>query len=126
MTILGFGPFVLGRTSIPETGVYSVCCAIQNLWLAARAEGIRVGWVSILSNQDLQRILLKFYLLHQPARGFRCANKDYLRVTVWLTNISFHYRSKFLPKFLLEGGEIVMEAGVMEEDDSLTLEALNP
>jgi len=58
MTILGFGPFVLGRTSIPETGVYSVCCAIQNLWLAARAEGIRVGWVSILSNQDLQRILL--------------------------------------------------------------------
>ena len=32
-----FGPFVLGRTSIPETGVYSVCCAIQNLWLAARA-----------------------------------------------------------------------------------------
>src|SRR5205823_6801808 len=30
-----FGPFVLGRTSIAETGVYSVCCAIQNLWLAA-------------------------------------------------------------------------------------------
>jgi 5,6-dimethylbenzimidazole synthase len=52
-----FGPFVLGRTSVPETGVYSVCCAIQNLWLAARAEGIGVGWVSIISNQDLQRIL---------------------------------------------------------------------
>ena len=33
-----FGPFVLGRTSVPETGVYSVCCAIQNLWLAARFE----------------------------------------------------------------------------------------
>ena len=29
-----FGPFVLGRTSIAETGLYSVCCAIQNLWLA--------------------------------------------------------------------------------------------
>ena len=28
-----FGPFVLGRTSIEETGVYSVCSAIQNLWL---------------------------------------------------------------------------------------------
>lgn len=53
-----FGPFVLGRTSIAETGVYSVCCAIQNLWLAARAEGIGVGWVSILSNQDLHKILL--------------------------------------------------------------------
>jgi 5,6-dimethylbenzimidazole synthase len=52
-----FGPFVLGRTSIAETGVYSVCCAIQNIWLAARAEGIGVGWVSILSNEDLHRIL---------------------------------------------------------------------
>src|SRR6478672_640998 len=41
-----FGPFVIGRSSIPETGIYSVCCAIQNLWLAARAEGIGVGWVS--------------------------------------------------------------------------------
>jgi 5,6-dimethylbenzimidazole synthase len=53
-----FGPFILGRTAIAETGVYSVCCAIQNLWLAARAEGIGVGWVSILSNEDLQKILL--------------------------------------------------------------------
>jgi 5,6-dimethylbenzimidazole synthase len=52
-----FGPFVIGRTSIAETGVYSVCCAIQNLWLAARAEGIGVGWVSILANEDLQKIL---------------------------------------------------------------------
>jgi len=52
-----FGPFVLGRTSIPETGTYSVCCAIQNLWLAARAEGIGVGWVSILSIEDLKKIL---------------------------------------------------------------------
>lgn len=52
-----FGPFVLGRTSIEETGVYSVCCAIQNLWLAARAEGVGVGWVSILANEDLGRIL---------------------------------------------------------------------
>ncbi len=52
-----FGPFILGRTSIPETGIYSVCCAIQNLWLAARAEGIGVGWVSIISNEDLKLIL---------------------------------------------------------------------
>ncbi len=52
-----FGPFVIGRTSIPETGVYSVCCAIQNLWLAARAEGVGVGWVSILDNDDLKTIL---------------------------------------------------------------------
>jgi 5,6-dimethylbenzimidazole synthase len=52
-----FGPFVLGRTSVPETGAYSVCRAIQNLWLAARAEGIGVGWVSILSIEDLKKIL---------------------------------------------------------------------
>lgn len=52
-----FGPFVLGRMSMPETGTYSVCCAIQNLWLTTRAEGIGVGWVSILSNEDLKRIL---------------------------------------------------------------------
>jgi 5,6-dimethylbenzimidazole synthase len=52
-----FGPFVLGRTSISETGVYSVCCAIQNLWLAARAEGLGVGWVSIISNSKIREIL---------------------------------------------------------------------
>jgi 5,6-dimethylbenzimidazole synthase len=28
-----FGPFVIGKSSIPDTGLYSVCCAIQNLWL---------------------------------------------------------------------------------------------
>jgi len=52
-----FGPFVIGRTSIPEAGIYSVCCAVQNLWLAARAEGIGVGWVSILSNEELKKAL---------------------------------------------------------------------
>ncbi|MGC2431673.1 MAG: 5,6-dimethylbenzimidazole synthase [Nitrososphaeraceae archaeon] len=52
-----FGPFVIGRTSIPETGEYSVCCAVQNLWLAARAEGIGVGWVSIITVDDLRKIL---------------------------------------------------------------------
>jgi len=52
-----FGPFVIGRTSIPETGIYSVCCAVQNLWLASRTEGIGVGWVSILSNDVLKQVL---------------------------------------------------------------------
>ena len=52
-----FGPFVIGRSSIPETGIYSVCCAVQNLWLAARTEGIGLGWVSILSNDTLKQIL---------------------------------------------------------------------
>jgi 5,6-dimethylbenzimidazole synthase len=38
----------LGRATMPETLVYSTIAAIQNLWLAARARGVGVGWVSIL------------------------------------------------------------------------------
>ena len=52
-----FGPFVIGRSSIPEAGLYSVCCAIQNLWLSARTEGLGLGWVSILSNDILKEVL---------------------------------------------------------------------
>ena len=52
-----FGPFIIGRSSIPEAGLYSVCCAIQNLWLSARVEGIGLGWVSILSNDILKKVL---------------------------------------------------------------------
>ena len=51
------GPAVLGRSLIPQTDIYSTCCAIQNLWLAARAEGLGVGWVSILSEEQLREIL---------------------------------------------------------------------
>lgn len=39
---------VLGATAAPEMLRFSACCAVQNLWLAARAEGIGVGWVSIV------------------------------------------------------------------------------
>ena len=51
------GEEVLGRNSMPETDVYSTCCAVQNLWLAARSEGVGVGWVSILKLPQLRRIL---------------------------------------------------------------------
>lgn len=51
------GPHVLGRSTILDTDIYSTCCAIQNLWLAARAEGIGVGWVSILDPKELAAIL---------------------------------------------------------------------
>ena len=51
------GPHVLGRSTIIETDLYSTCCAIQNLWLAARAEGIGVGWVSILDPKALSTVL---------------------------------------------------------------------
>lgn len=48
---------VLGRGTIPETDVYSTACAIENLWLAARAEGLGVGWVSFYRPQDLRALL---------------------------------------------------------------------
>lgn len=51
------GPVVLGRTHDHDTDLYSTACAVQNLWLAARAEGIGVGWVSIFRQDDLRRIL---------------------------------------------------------------------
>ncbi len=51
------GAHVLGRTHDPDTDLYSTACAVQNLWLAARAEGIGVGWVSIFRREDLRAIL---------------------------------------------------------------------
>ena len=51
------GPVVIGRTHIPAMDVYSSVCAVQNLWLAARAEGLGVGWVSIFDNATVQEIL---------------------------------------------------------------------
>jgi 5,6-dimethylbenzimidazole synthase len=46
----------LGRQSMPETAYYSTICAIQNLWLAARVEGLGVGWVSIIDPADLRAL----------------------------------------------------------------------
>lgn len=51
------GPHVLGRNTLPETDLFSTCCAIQNLWLAARSEGIGMGWVSILNHRKIKGIL---------------------------------------------------------------------
>ena len=47
----------LGRQTMPETAVYSTVCAIQNLWLAARTEGVGVGWVSILDPARVRALL---------------------------------------------------------------------
>ncbi len=48
---------VLGRGTIPETDIYSTACAVQNLWLAARAEGLGIGWVSFYDPDDLRDLL---------------------------------------------------------------------
>jgi len=52
-----FGPVVLGRTCQLDMDLFSTVCAVQNLWLAARAEGIGVGWVSIIHADRLSAIL---------------------------------------------------------------------
>jgi len=52
-----FGAVGLGRTCQPEMDLYSTVCAVQNLWLAARCEGVGVGWVSIIKPEDLPPIL---------------------------------------------------------------------
>ncbi|MGE5547182.1 MAG: 5,6-dimethylbenzimidazole synthase [Solirubrobacterales bacterium] len=51
------GPVVIGRTHIRTMDLYSSVCAVQNLWLAARAEGLGVGWVSIFDNDAVQAAL---------------------------------------------------------------------
>jgi 5,6-dimethylbenzimidazole synthase len=50
-------PFVLGRGPVPDTDLFSTCLAVQNLWLAARAEGVGVGWVSILDPDAVAALL---------------------------------------------------------------------
>lgn len=48
---------IFGRRTLPEMDVASVSCAIQNLWLAARAEGLGMGWVSIFDPVKLGELL---------------------------------------------------------------------
>jgi len=50
------GP-VLGQTAMPEVGLYSVVCAVQNMWLMARALNIGLGWVSILDPEKVRTIV---------------------------------------------------------------------
>jgi len=52
---------IFGRRTLPEMDIASVSCAIQNMWLAARAEGLGMGWVSIFDPIKLGA------LLHAPA-----------------------------------------------------------
>ena len=48
---------VFGRRTLPEMDLASLACAIQNLWLAARAEGLGMGWVSLFEPQALADVL---------------------------------------------------------------------
>jgi 5,6-dimethylbenzimidazole synthase len=48
---------IFGRRTLPEMDVASTACAIQNLWLAARAEGVGMGWVSLFDPGSLAKLL---------------------------------------------------------------------
>ncbi|AZL67470.1 5,6-dimethylbenzimidazole synthase [Pseudomonas oryziphila] len=50
-------PHIFGRRTLPEMDLASLACAIQNLWLAARAEGLGMGWVSLFEPQALAELL---------------------------------------------------------------------
>jgi len=49
--------FIFGRRTLPEMDLASLSCAIQNLWLAARAEGLGLGWVSMFEPEALKNLL---------------------------------------------------------------------
>ncbi|MBR7523802.1 MULTISPECIES: 5,6-dimethylbenzimidazole synthase [Pseudomonas] len=50
-------PHIFGRRTLPEMDLASLACAIQNLWLAARGEGLGMGWVSLFDPQALADLL---------------------------------------------------------------------
>ncbi len=53
----GRAKYVLGRRTMPEMDLASLSCAVQNIWLAARAEGVGVGWVSFFEPDRLAKLL---------------------------------------------------------------------
>ena len=86
------GPAVLGRTQMPQTDLYSTCCAIENLWLAARAEGVGVGWLSIIAEKRVKEILS--IPAHVAVVGYLCVGyptrfepKPELETAGWLQRL---------------------------------------
>lgn len=89
-----FGPVVLGRTAQPDMDLYSAVCAVQNLWLAARSEGVGVGWVSIIKPEELstlmqlpQGVLPIAYLCVGYTEAF--APEPELKTAGWLPQVPF-------------------------------------
>lgn len=97
--------YIFGRRTLPEMDLASLACAIQNMWLAARAEGIGLGWVSMFEPEALKTLLNmpegsqpfavlclghvdKFYdkpMLEQQQWADRKNLKDLLFENVWNT-----------------------------------------
>jgi len=82
------GPVVIGRTHSKAMDLYSSVCAVQNLWLAARAEGLGVGWVSIFDQKALKcalgipkRVVPVAYICLGHVTGFK--DKPELQTLGW-------------------------------------------
>jgi len=89
-----FGKVILGRTHQPDMDLYSSVCAVQNLWLAARAEGVGVGWVSIIKPDDLRHILAlpdKIVPIAYLCVGYtdKFADEPELKTHGWLPEVPF-------------------------------------
>jgi len=89
------GDVVIGRTVKKEMDVYSAVCAVQNLWLAARAENIGLGWVSILHDAVLrdalnipEDITIIAYLCLGHVSAFK--DKPELETAGWLPRRDVH------------------------------------
>ncbi|MBI3635771.1 MAG: 5,6-dimethylbenzimidazole synthase [Candidatus Rokubacteria bacterium] len=87
-----FKEIPVGRSVQPQMDLYSVVCAVENLWLAARAEGIGVGWVSIVRLGELKAILripkdvaIVAYLCVGPVTHF--AKRPELEQAGWLPRL---------------------------------------
>ena len=94
---------VFGRRTMPEMDLASVACAIQNLWLAARAENIGMGWVSLFDPEALRQLVhlpegsrpvavlclghvAAFYprpMLEEAGWAHRCDLKDLVQTDYW-------------------------------------------
>jgi 5,6-dimethylbenzimidazole synthase len=76
----------LGRSTMPQTATYSVACAIQNLWLAARVEGIGVGWVSIIGPAAIKTLLRMPTVFPSLCVKSRSMVASYDCIRIWTTS----------------------------------------
>ncbi|WP_310529034.1 5,6-dimethylbenzimidazole synthase [Nocardioides sp.] len=86
------GSHVLGRHAIADAGLYSVVCAIQNLWLAATAEGLGVGWVSFY-REDFLRSLVGFPAHVRPVAWLCVGSVSALPAVPDLERFGWRHRS---------------------------------
>ncbi len=123
---------VLGQTTMKEVGLYSVVCAIQNMWLTARAYNVGIGWVSILEPEKVKQILnappdnqLVAYLCLGYVEEF--LDKPELEILNWdkrkfLPEVTFYekYKAEPMKSFHIEPVSKALEADLQHKIDFKT------